>query len=202
MKLLNFSEGDELVVLVSKGEIVIKKMSYSDDDFSLLYKWLNDKSVLSYIEGPNSIYTYEQIIGKYGPRVQGEHYVTPCIIEFKNTPIGYLQFYQLQEEEIQAYGAKNDQPQYGLDIFIGETDFWNMGIGTEALKLIIRYLFEQGVKDIFIDPQTWNVRAIRSYEKCGFKKIKVLFNRELFDGEYKDNQIMKLTLDEFLKLNY
>jgi aminoglycoside 6'-N-acetyltransferase len=195
---LKILEGGELVVLVSKGELVIKKMSYSESDFLLLYKWLNDKNVLSYIEGPNSIFTYEQIIDKYGPRAKGEHYVTPCIIEFKNAPIGYLQYYQLQEEEIEAYGATKHEPEYGLDIFIGETDYWNMGIGTEALKLIIRHLFEQGVKVIYIDPQTWNVRAIRSYEKCGFKRIKVLFKHELFDGEYKDNQIMKLNLDEFL----
>jgi aminoglycoside 6'-N-acetyltransferase len=189
-------------VLASNDSISIRKMNYCKDDFSLLFKWLNDKKVLNYIEGPSTSYTYKEIIKKYGPRAKGEHYVTPCIVNFNNSPIGYLQFYQLQEEEIQEYGAKHGQPQYGLDIFIGETDYWNIGIGTSALKLIIQYLFNQGVKDIFIDPQTWNERAIRSYEKTGFKKIKVLNNRELFDGEYKDNQLMKLTHDEFISLDY
>lgn len=173
-------------------------MNNCREDFSLLFKWLNDKNVLSFIEGPTTTYTYEEIVGKYGPRVKREHYVTPCIVDYIKIPIGYIQYYQLQEKEIREYGAKHDQPQFGLDIFIGETEFWNMGIGTSALKLIIRHLFEEGVKDIFIDPQSWNVRAIRSYEKCGFKKIKVLHNHELFDGELKNNQIMKLSLDEFV----
>ncbi|MEQ7052780.1 GNAT family N-acetyltransferase [Paenibacillaceae sp. P-4] len=194
-------EGED-VMLASDGQVSIRKMSYADEDFVLLYKWLNDKKILSFIEGPRTRFTWEQIIGKYGPRARGEHYVTPCIIEFNNASIGYLQFYPLQQDEIHEYGAKLDQPQFGLDIFIGETDFWDKGIGTLALKLIIRYLFtEREVEDIYIDPQIVNVRAIKSYEKCGFNKIKVLHERELFDGEYKDTQLMRITLEEFMMQN-
>lgn len=70
------------------------------------------------------------------------------------------------------------------------------------MKLIIRYLFtERGVEDIYIDPQIANERAIKSYEKCGFNKIKVLHERELFDGEYKDTQLMRITLEEFMMLS-
>jgi aminoglycoside 6'-N-acetyltransferase len=185
-------------VLASKGELSIRKMLYSNVDFSLLFKWLNDEKVLSFYEGPTKRFTHEQIIEKYGQRARGEDYVTPCIIELKSAPIGYLQFYQLQEDEILEYGAKDDQPQYGLDIFIGETDYWSKGIGTVALKTVIQYLFtKRGVTDIYICPQTWNVRAIKSYEKCGFKKVKVLHEHELFDGVYKDNQLMRITLEEF-----
>ncbi|NRF89837.1 acetyltransferase [Paenibacillus frigoriresistens] len=185
-------------MLATDGQVSVRKMRYGDEDISLLYKWLNDEKVLSFIEGPSTRYSREQIVNKYGPRARGERNVTPCIIELTNVPIGYLQFYQLQEEEIQEYGAKDDQPQYGLDLFIGETDYWNKGIGTVALKLVIRYLFaEREVQDIYIDPQTWNNRAIRSYEKCGFKKIKILHERELFDGIYKDNQLMRMTVEEF-----
>ncbi|MBP1994419.1 GNAT family N-acetyltransferase [Paenibacillus eucommiae] len=186
-------------MLVSDGQLSIRKMLYTDEDFSLLFKWLNDKEVLSYIEGPGTKYTHEQIIEKYGPRAKGEHYVTPCIIECNHSPIGYLQFYQLQEVEIQEYGVKEGRPQYGMDIFIGETDYWNKGVGTAALKSMVRFLFtEREAEDIYIDPQTWNIRAIKSYEKCGFKKVKILYERELFDGVYKDNQLMRISYEEFL----
>ena len=36
------------------------------------------------------------------------------------------------------------------------------------------------------DPQAWNERAIRCYEKCGFKKVKLLPKHELHEGEYRD----------------
>ncbi|SFS60489.1 GNAT family N-acetyltransferase [Marininema halotolerans] len=180
--------------MISNGSISIRKMTHCQNDFSLLFKWFNDKEVLSYIEGPASCYTYEEIVSKYGPRAKGKHYVTPCIVNYNDSPIGYLQFYLLQEDEIQKYGARLELPPYGLDIVIGETRYWNMGIGTGALKLILRHLFEQGIKEIFIDPQTWNIRAIRSYEKCGFRKTKILYQHERFNGEYKDNQLIKLII--------
>ncbi|WP_282940224.1 GNAT family N-acetyltransferase [Paenibacillus sp. RC67] len=181
-------------LLAKDDRISIRLMKDTHEDYSSLLKWLNDEQVLRYIEGPGTQYTLEQIMDKYGPRARGEHYVTPCIIELDHALIGFLQFYPLQQEEIEAYEAKADKPQYGMDIFIGESDYWNQGIGTAALRLAIHHLLdEKGVEDIYIDPQTWNTRAIRSYEKCGFEKVKVLYARELFDGEYKDNQIMRLS---------
>jgi aminoglycoside 6'-N-acetyltransferase len=84
---------------------------------------------------------------------------------------------------------------YGIDIFIGETNYWNMGIGTKLLQAVIQYLFDFEKADaIFIDPQTWNRRAIRCYEKCGFKPIGMIEKRELQDGEYKDSLIMAITV--------
>lgn len=176
-------------------------MNHHHYDFSLLHQWLNDKDVLSFIEGPSMSFTYDDIVNKYSPRALGQDYVVPCIIEYQHKPIGYIQFYPLQNEERQQYEVDETEA-YGLDLFIGESDYWNQGIGTMVLKLIIKFLFNDiGVKVIYIDPQTWNVRAIRSYEKCGFQKVKILYNHELFDGEYKDNQIMKLTKNEFVNQN-
>jgi hypothetical protein len=42
----------------------------------------------------------------------------------------------------------------------------------------------------------WNKRAIRCYEKCGFKAIGIIKERELHDGEYKDSLIMCMTAAE------
>ena len=36
---------------------------------------------------------------------------------------------------------------------------------------MVAYLIEEkGADRIVMDPQTWNERAIRCYEKCGFEK--------------------------------
>ncbi len=83
---------------------------------------------------------------------------------------------------------------HGLDIFIGETQFWNKCIGTKIIQMTIRYLFQNENADIiFIDPQTWNKRAIRCYEKNGFNPIMVVENRELHDDEPKDCLNMAIT---------
>ncbi|WP_314584075.1 GNAT family N-acetyltransferase [Paenibacillus terrigena] len=186
-------------MFIAEGQLSIRRLRDHEEDYAFIFKWLNDEKLLRYIEGPSTRYTMEQIIAKYGSRARGEHVVTPCIMEWNNTAIGYVQFYPLQEDEIELYEvtSTSDQSPYGIDLFIGETDYWDQGIGTTALKSVVRYLLtEQGAADVYIDPQTWNTRAIRSYEKCGFKKVKVITAHELFDGEYRDNQIMRVSLDE------
>ena len=74
-----------------------------------------------------------------------------------------------------------------MDQFIGESTYWNKGIGTQLVRAMVAYLIEEkGADRIVMDPQTWNERAIRCYEKCGFKKVKLLPENELHEGEYRD----------------
>ena len=59
-----------------------------------------------------------------------------------------------------------------IGIFIGNKHFWNKGYGTEALSLIIDYGFKAlNFHNIILKVYEFNKRAIRCYEKIGFKKI-------------------------------
>ena len=163
------------------------------EDMELLFRWLNDERLLADIEGPGASFTYEQIEDKYGPRARGEHVVIPCIMEHRRVPIGYLQYYPLPEEEMTAYEADRDGLHFAIDLFIGEPGCRNRGIGTTALRAIVDYLFDVRRADsVYIDPATRNKRAIRCYEKCGFRAVKILRDRELFDGHYVDAQVMRI----------
>ncbi|MNN98743.1 Bifunctional AAC/APH [compost metagenome] len=80
---------------------------------------------------------------------------------------------------------------YGLDQFIGETDYWNQGIGSQLITEVVKHLVEKrGASKIVLDPQAWNTRAIRVYEKCGFTKKKYLEKHELHEGELRDCWLM------------
>ncbi len=39
-----------------------------------------------------------------------------------------------------------------------------------------------------------NKRAIKCYEECGFKAIKILKKRELHEGQYRDNLVIPLVI--------
>jgi GNAT superfamily N-acetyltransferase len=43
---------------------------------------------------------------------------------------------------------------------------------------------------VTIDPETWNTRAIRSYERAGFAKWRFLPRAELHEGEWRDVWLM------------
>ncbi|WP_159172900.1 GNAT family N-acetyltransferase, partial [Exiguobacterium oxidotolerans] len=75
--------------MVLDGDVHIRMMT--TNDFYLMVKWLNNQKVLEFYEEPPS--NLERVINKYGPRIKREHYVTPCIVEYKNQPIGYIQYY-------------------------------------------------------------------------------------------------------------
>jgi RimJ/RimL family protein N-acetyltransferase len=57
-------------------------------------------------------------------------------------------------------------------IFIGDKDSWGKGFGMEATRLIIDYGFSVlNLHNIYLRVFEFNKRAIRVYEKCGFKVI-------------------------------
>ena len=49
----------------------------------------------------------------------------------------------------------------------------------------------KGAQKIVLEPQSWNQRAIKCYEKSGFKKVKLLPKQELHEGELKDCWLME-----------
>ena len=83
---------------------------------------------------------------------------------------------------------------YGLDIVIGKTSRWNKGVGSAVAKMLIQYLFARlHVAIVFVYPMTWKARAIQCYEKCGFRLIKIIKEREFLNGAHKDSLIMCLS---------
>ncbi|WP_353733564.1 GNAT family N-acetyltransferase [Rossellomorea vietnamensis] len=57
-----------------------------------------------------------------------------------------------------------------MDCFIGESELFNKGIGTKMVKEFINQIIQEDAPDfIVLDPSKENKRAIRCYEKAGFK---------------------------------
>jgi RimJ/RimL family protein N-acetyltransferase len=54
-------------------------------------------------------------------------------------------------------------------ILIGERAYWGKGYGTDAMRVFMRYAFEEmNLHRLTLRVFGFNQRAIRSYEKCGF----------------------------------
>ncbi len=155
------------------------------EDAPLLLKWLTDPAVLEWYEGRDNPYDADRVQQDFYGENEGE---TLCLLLWRDRPIGYVQFYPLEDEERELYGyADGPATIYGMDQFIGETEYWGQGIGTRAIASITDYLFqERGADKLVMDPQVRNERAIRVYEKNGFARVKRLEQRELHEGEFRD----------------
>ena len=57
-----------------------------------------------------------------------------------------------------------------VGIGIGEREYWGKGYGTEAMQILARYAFEElGLYRLNLNVFAYNERAIKSYEKVGYK---------------------------------
>ncbi len=85
-----------------------------------------------------------------------------------------------------------------VGIGIGERDYWGKGYGTEAMNMIARYAFEElGLYRINLNVFAYNKRAIKSYEKVGYKvegKTREAVHR---DGKRWDVIFMGLLAKDF-----
>jgi len=62
-----------------------------------------------------------------------------------------------------------------LTVCIGERVYWGKGYGTAAVQAVLPYAFGRlGLRHLYLRVYADNARAIRCYEKCGFRKTAVL----------------------------
>ena len=97
-----------------------------------------------------------------------------------------------------------------VGIFIGNKNYWNKGYGTEALTLLLDYGFKAlNLHNIGLRVYSFNKRAIKSYEKVGFKiigkrresvlrgkeKHDIIFMDILHTEFYEENKIIKMIIE-------
>ncbi len=84
---------------------------------------------------------------------------------------------------------------------IGEREFWSKGYGSDMMKLCIQYVFtELGVERLSLGLHEYNPRALRSYEKCGFRLEGRTRKDVLREGRRTDTLWMGILREEWLQI--
>jgi len=91
---------------------------------------------------------------------------------------------------------KNRSSEFG--IMIGDKTYWNQGYGTEAVRLLLHLGFNTlSLNRIHLRVLENNPRAIRAYEKAGFKHEGRQRQAEFKDGKYIDLLVMSILKSEY-----
>ena len=104
-----------------------------------------------------------------------------ALIVEDGTPVGYLCWQKPTRQELEAAGL-TDLPEglVDIDILIGEPDLLGRGIGSQALQLLlVRLRQELSVLFAGLGTSVSNVRAMRAFERAGFR-----FFRDFQDPEW------------------
>lgn len=112
----------------------------------------------------------------------------------------------LEDDQVIGTTGLDGNMKFHADAFvgigIGEPEFWGKGYGTEAMNLILQYVFmELNLQRVSLDVFEYNPRAIRSYEKAGFSHEGRLRGALLREGKRWDLLYMGILRDEWLKLH-
>ncbi len=84
-----------------------------------------------------------------------------------------------------------------VGIFLGK-DFWSQGYGTDAMKTLVGFAFGQmNLNKVKLHVFSFNGRAVRSYEKVGFKIEGTLREQIYRNGRYHDEIIMGILRREW-----
>lgn len=109
-------------------------------------------------------------------------------IEHGGAVVGFIQSYEETDPEYRHAG---------IDVTLAPTAT-DRGLGTDAVRTLARHLFDHdGHHRLVIDPAAANSRAIRCYEKVGFRAVGIMRRYEADGrGGWRDGLLMDLLRDE------
>lgn len=150
-------------------------------DLPRLLEILRQPAVAQFWSAPDEAADRELLLGA---DPDGAEAITTFAVTIGGELIGWITGW----EKLQA-----EYRHAGIDLFLDSARHGH-GYGPEAIRLVCRWLFaERGHHRITIDPSAANARAIRSYEKVGFKRVGVLRRYERgHDGSFHDGLLLDL----------
>lgn len=87
--------------------------------------------------------------------------------------IGYIQSYVVKGVGDGWWEDEQDPGARGIDQFLAHAEQLGRGLGTRMVRTFVARLFDDpAVSHVQTDPDPRNARAIRCYEKAGFRALK------------------------------
>jgi RimJ/RimL family protein N-acetyltransferase len=169
------------------GLVVLRR--HRNENLRAFQSWYSDPEVARltrYQPGPLSADEIQRFF--YG-RIMGSDFLAMAIhVRESDRLIGTCAFSQLD----------GDNGSTLFHITIGERDAWGHGYGSEATELMVAHAFTRlALHRVALTVFEFNVRAIRTYEKCGFAVEGRARGAIFRDGRFWDEIHMSILAPEW-----
>jgi len=154
--------------------------------------WFNDLEVTQFVSNFGAVFTTEAEEDWYRNQVENDEPIFTIYHLPDDKPIGNCGLHNINQG--------NDHGEMG--IVLGEKEYWNLGLGTEAVRLITDFGFTVlGLHGISLLVKGFNKRARRVYEKVGYQIAGRVRDFYKIDCNYYDEIIMDILREEFYENN-
>jgi RimJ/RimL family protein N-acetyltransferase len=174
-----------------QGKLVRLVAPVPDQDCIPLSDWTRDSTYWRYAMDEPAHYRYPETQKKWLEDIGQSGYPFMIVTQAENKTIG--------EIEIGTINAASGNAWLGIGI--GERAFWGKKYGREAVELAMEFAFSVlNLHRLSLNVYVYNVRAIKLYEKLGFRVEGIERKMLLRDGQRWDVIYMGILKDEWLAL--
>lgn len=153
--------------MILEGEKVQLKTT-TVEDIPLFYKFATNSQATPFWYGDlygDKVPTYDEFIADWKSYYfdgSAPELGRSFLIILDSNPIGQINYNDINQADHSVE----------LDIIIAAADHTGKGLGSDALRTLTHYLFQNmNVEVCYVNAIASNVRAIRAYEKAGFKIV-------------------------------
>ena len=170
-----------------KGKRVVlcnKRMAHARNE----YRWGSDEELARLDAAPPLIVPYSKYYMDYADEIRhsdssGHSF---AIETHDGIHIGNCGYYSVDEVKSEVE----------VGIIIGNRDYWDKGYGTDAVRTLVDYIFQNTTfKRIYLKSLEWNTRAHQCFRKCGFtpcgQRVTKEYNfmlMEIYRGQWERRQ--------------
>lgn len=167
--------------------------AFEPDDYKTIIKWRRDNEINSMLGGTKYFFSEENEKQWVQNAIKDTSNIRLAICTVEgNIHIGNIYITDINYINRSCHSH----------IMIGDKSYWNGGYATEAMQLIIDFMFqERGMNRIVANVLEHNKASIRMLEKCGYK-IEGMMRQSVYkNGHYHNQVIMSLLREDYELLN-
>lgn len=179
------------IVRLHGTRIDLDILETDEESIQLYTKWANDEYINMWIHGNDEIHS-----------VASERQWATNANNSENSNQSYN--FTIVEKESRnqigtcSCGIWGNARNATLGIYIGDENGRGKGYGTEAVKLLVMFCFEElNAHRVELSVFTDNEKAINCYKRVGFKDCGVRHECSYFGGKYRDLMYMEILKREW-----
>lgn len=142
----------------------------TEGDLAMLCEWLKRPHLQQWWHPGQQ--TMDEIRGQYLPVNRSSDDAWPFIAEHRDEAIGYIQYYDAHAGNNAWWPDRLTPGVIGIDQFLADETRLDQGLGTRMTGAFCQWLFDEvRAREIRVDPNPDNARAIACYRKVGFRPV-------------------------------